>query len=269
MAMSDRCELAAVACLAHAQSGVRGSIAPWQCLSRQVEHVSGVASLASTKDEQAQHFDFRVDANRRDGLRLSSYHEDGLQPSRLSPHRVSEHGTLTPCCALTVLRSKLVGPEGWQNAAGGRPIGHVCRLWYPYGGLRRFGGSPATLGELVVWAGHGGRVGSPAPPRGASEGAENVTLYLLTSSGARLRSQFRHPDPPDRVLGRIGAFTDPRGTLGITGHASHSASKYCLLSKGEEPMPALAVIGGWLYRRVLCTRSNRTLALPSLTALLK
>ena len=183
MAMSDRCELAAVACLAHAQSGARGSIAPWQCLSGQVEHVSGVASLASTKDEQAQHFDVRADANRRDGWRPSSYHEDGLQPSRLSPHRVAEHGTLTPCCALTVLRSKLVGPEGWQNAAGGRPIGHVCRLWYPYGGLRRFGGSPATLGELVVWAGHGGRVGSPAPPRGASEVAENVIYTYSRALG--------------------------------------------------------------------------------------
>ena len=93
------------------------------------------------------------------------------------------HGTLTPCCALTVLRSKLVGPEGWQNAAGGRPIGHVCRLWYPYGGLRRFGGSPATLGELVVWAGHGGRVGSPAPPRGASEVAENVIYTYSRALG--------------------------------------------------------------------------------------
>ncbi len=78
-------------------------------------------------------------------------HEDGLQPSRLSPHRVSEHGTLTPCCALTVRRSKLVGPEVWQNAAGGRPIGHVCRLRYLYGWLRRFGGSPATLGAQLHW----------------------------------------------------------------------------------------------------------------------
>ena len=54
-------------------------------------------------------------------------------------------------------------------------------VWYPYGGLRRFGGSPATLGELVVWAGHGGRVGSPAPPQ--SEVAENVIYTYSRALG--------------------------------------------------------------------------------------
>ena len=54
-------------------------------------------------------------------------------------------------------------------------------------------------------------------------------LYLLTSSGARLRSQIRHPDPPDRVLGRTGASTEPRSQKCITGDT--------LARKGLTPFP--------------------------------
>ena len=121
--------------------------------------------------------------DRCDGSSLTSYHEVGLQPSRSSHRRVFQPITLTPRMALADLPFNLVDPGGWSNEARSCPIGHVCRLWYHCGGLRRLGGSPATLPGLVFGAGHGCRGDPPRAPREASGGAENVRYTYSRAVG--------------------------------------------------------------------------------------